>query len=204
MANEEVQAASEEVETLNEELQATNEELETLNEELQATVEELNTANDDLEARAVELQTLAASLEDKRREAEAARARLEAVLQPMPEPMLVVDERGGRMLANAAFERAFPADVVLEDSAGRPLVGPTSIEARAVGSAVPTSLVFSCRGADGARNWFVARTLPVRAAGTQVGSVVSFRPCDGERDCVELASTPSGSGDATDGAETEA
>jgi two-component system CheB/CheR fusion protein len=51
VANEEVQAATEEVETLNEELQATNEELETLNEELQATVEELNTTNDDLQAR---------------------------------------------------------------------------------------------------------------------------------------------------------
>ncbi len=203
VANEEVQAASEEVETLNEELQATNEELETLNEELQATVEELNTANDDLEARSVELQTLAASLEEKRRESEAARARLEAVLQPMPVPMLLVDERGGRMLANAAFERAFPADVVLEDSSGRPLVGPTSIETRAVGSSEPTSLVFSCRGPDGARSWFVARTLPVRAAGIQVGSVVSFTPCDGERDCAEMASPRSGSGDSIDGATAE-
>ncbi|HEV2073147.1 MAG TPA: CheR family methyltransferase, partial [Thermomicrobiales bacterium] len=59
IASAEIQAATEEVETLNEELQASNEELETLNEELQATVEELNTTNDDLQARTLELQTLA-------------------------------------------------------------------------------------------------------------------------------------------------
>jgi two-component system CheB/CheR fusion protein len=184
VANEEVQAASEEVETLNEELQATNEELETLNEELQATVEELNTANDDLEARSIELQELAAAVEEKRRESEAGRARLEAVLEPMPLPILLVDETGQRMLANSAFEAAFPPGVALVDRDGRPLVGRNSIETRSLGDPEPSELVVRSRrpGSDD-ESWFVAETLPVRAGGIQVGSVVTFTPCPTEAEC---------------------
>jgi PAS domain-containing protein len=58
LTQEELQATNEEFEATNEELQATNEELETNNEELQATNEELQTTNDELTARTVELQEL--------------------------------------------------------------------------------------------------------------------------------------------------
>src|SRR5207245_6610866 len=53
--NQELQSTNEELETTNEELQATNEELETMNEELQSTNEELQTINDEMRQRGVEL-----------------------------------------------------------------------------------------------------------------------------------------------------
>ncbi len=190
VANEEVQAASEEVETLNEELQATNEELETLNEELQATVEELNTANDDLESRAVELQNLAASLGEQRTESEAARALLEAVLQTMPIPVLVVDAIGQRVLANEWYERAFPAGVLLEEVNGRPLLGPNSIESRALRDSEGMELDFSARSPDGERNWYSARALPVATGGAIAGSVVTFRPCPKPEPCSDEPDEP--------------
>jgi two-component system CheB/CheR fusion protein len=53
--NEELQSTVEELETTNEELQSTNEELETMNEELQSTNEELTAINDELRRRTDEL-----------------------------------------------------------------------------------------------------------------------------------------------------
>jgi two-component system CheB/CheR fusion protein len=183
IAMEEVQAANEEVETLNEELQATNEELETLNEELQATIEELNTANDDLESRANELQTVASSLEIQRGESEAARARLAAVLDSMPLPVLVVDARARRVLVNPAFERAFPPEIEMEDDEGRPMVGPGSIEARALADPAGSELTFGALGSDGSRARYVARTRPVVAHGELVGAIATFTPCPDAAPC---------------------
>ena len=56
--NEELQSTVEELETTNEELQSTNEELETMNEELQSTNEELQTINDELRRRGDELNSV--------------------------------------------------------------------------------------------------------------------------------------------------
>ena len=53
-ASEELQSANEELETTNEELQSTNEELETMNEELQSTNQELHAVNDELSKRTEE------------------------------------------------------------------------------------------------------------------------------------------------------
>jgi two-component system CheB/CheR fusion protein len=53
--NEELQSTVEELETTNEELQSTNEELETMNEELQSTNEELQTINDEARERGDQL-----------------------------------------------------------------------------------------------------------------------------------------------------
>lgn len=117
IASAELQAATEEVETLNEELQASNEELETLNDELQATVEELNTTNDDLNVRTLELQTLAL-------EGEGARQHLRAVLNAIDDPVLVAHRDGGVESQNAAFTRVFGAhasDVNFLDENGQPL-----------------------------------------------------------------------------------
>ena len=61
--NEELQSTVEELETTNEELQSTNEELETMNEELQSTNEELQTINDEARERGDELGELNAFLE---------------------------------------------------------------------------------------------------------------------------------------------
>lgn len=100
LSTEEAQAATEEVETLNEELQATNEELETLNEELQATVEELNTTNEDLYSRSSELQDFAKNSDDEQ-------ARLHAILEHVPDPLLVVSSRGETVMTNEEYEKVF-------------------------------------------------------------------------------------------------
>jgi two-component system CheB/CheR fusion protein len=57
-ASEELESANEELETTNEELQSTVEELETTNEELQSSNEELETMNEELESTNSELQTI--------------------------------------------------------------------------------------------------------------------------------------------------
>lgn len=100
LSHEEVQAAAEEVETLNEELQASNEELETLNEELQASLEELHTSNTDLEMRSNELGASADSLSEERR-------RLAATLLAMTDAVVMVNERGDKLVSNAAYQRLF-------------------------------------------------------------------------------------------------
>jgi two-component system, chemotaxis family, CheB/CheR fusion protein len=61
--NEELQSAVEELETTNEELQSTNEELETTNEELQSTNEELETMNEEMRVRTEELNQTNAFME---------------------------------------------------------------------------------------------------------------------------------------------
>ncbi len=103
ISSEEAQASAEEVETLNEELQATNEELETLNEELQATIEELNTTNEDLQTRSVELQEYARTSAEEQ-------AQLQAILESMPEAVLVVNAAGRTVLTNATYRHLFDAD----------------------------------------------------------------------------------------------
>lgn len=113
IASAEIQAATEEVETLNEELQASNEELETLNEELQATVEELNTTNDDLQARTLELQTLALR-------GEASREQLRAILDGVDDAIVVVDASGSIVLQNRMYS----------DLLGKGLGSPTFLDGK--------------------------------------------------------------------------
>ncbi len=106
---EEIQAATEEVETLNEELQASNEELETLNEELQATVEELNTTNDDMRFRTGEMESLAG-------QAESTRQQLRAVVDGVEGAVVVVDTDGKVVLQNTEYA------ALLQDTAGAVMV----------------------------------------------------------------------------------
>jgi two-component system CheB/CheR fusion protein len=67
----EVQRASQELETALEELQSTNEELETTNEELQSTVEELETTNEELQSTNQELETMNEELQSTNEELQA-------------------------------------------------------------------------------------------------------------------------------------
>jgi two-component system CheB/CheR fusion protein len=168
ISTEEVQAATEEVETLNEELQASNEELETLNEELQATVEELNTTNDDLEARTIELREAAITVE-------AARARLEAVLTSVGDAVVAVDEAGGVVFMNPAYERMFgqSAQPTLEDEDGRPLPADVTPVSRAARGETFT-FGFTVTADDGSRRWFESEGRPVLDTGGRLG-VVSIR-----------------------------
>jgi len=68
---EEVQRASQELETALEEVQSTNEELETTNEELQSTVEELETTNEELQSTNEELETMNEELQSTNEELQA-------------------------------------------------------------------------------------------------------------------------------------
>ena len=128
MGNEELQAATEEVETLNEELQATNEELETLNEELQATVEELNTTNDDLQTRNAEIQDLAIRPEL------GARTGVSAVLNSMGAAIVVVSRSGEILLSNSEYKRLFPEAAAVSSmmgAGGNPIAPEESPQVRA-------------------------------------------------------------------------
>jgi len=102
---EEVQRASQELETALEELQSTNEELETTNEELQSTVEELETTNEELQSTNEELETMNEELQSTNEELQAindeARVRgdqlgelngfLESILTSLRSAVAVVD-----------------------------------------------------------------------------------------------------------------
>ena len=174
ISNEESQAAAEEVETLNEELQATNEELETLNEELQATIEELNTTNEDLHARSAELQEYVRASEDEQ-------ARLQTILESIPEAVLVVNSGGRTLLTNAAYQRLFDADnFVALDGSGDPLSADGTPQSRA---ARGESFVeeFMIEGEDSARRLYRAEGRAVGDGADGKGGVVVFReiPDDG-------------------------
>ncbi len=163
VATEEAQAATEEIETLNEELQATNEELETLNEELQATVEELNTTNDDLQARSAELQETAVSLEIQRRESDTERERLQTVLGGIGDAVLVVDQTGKPILANARYAELFGGPevaFVAEGEDGQPLP-PEATPQRRAARGESFSMQFTVTGPGGERRWFEANGQPL-------------------------------------------
>ncbi|HZS91056.1 MAG TPA: chemotaxis protein CheB [Chloroflexota bacterium] len=158
---EEVQASSEEVETLYEELQATNEELETLNEELQATIEELRTTNDDVNARRTELQELSVALE-------AERARLEVIVNSIGDAVVVVDRAGTTVLANAAYDQLFGspnAPLRLHDERGQPLepdAWPQQRATRGETFSMQFTLFSTDSGETGPTRWFEANGQPVR------------------------------------------
>ena len=99
--NEELQSTNEELETTNEELQSTNEELETTNEELQSSNEELETMNDEFRHRTLELnehQPVPGDdpLDDRHRDRGARSSSACADLEPPGLRALGADTRGGR------------------------------------------------------------------------------------------------------------
>jgi two-component system CheB/CheR fusion protein len=169
---EEAQAATEEVETLNEELQATNEELETLNEELQATIEELNTTNDDLQARTAELQDLSRTSEEER-------GRLRAILESIPEAVLVVDASGRTMLTNAAYGRLFgETDFDALDNLGNALAPDETPQTRVAGGDSFTVEFFAVTQ-DDTRRHFRAEGRPIDANDGR-GGVIIIREVEDE------------------------
>jgi two-component system CheB/CheR fusion protein len=91
-AYEELQSTNEELETTNEELQSTVEELETTNEELQSTNEELETMNEELQSTNDELQTINDQLRISSIQLDEANAFLETVLTSLRAGVAVVDQ----------------------------------------------------------------------------------------------------------------
>ncbi|MEO6055310.1 MAG: PAS domain-containing protein [Gemmatimonadales bacterium] len=90
-ALEELQSTNEELETTNEELQSTVEELETTNEELQSTNEELETMNEELQSTNEELQTVNDEARDRGEELGEVNVFLESVLSSLKSAVAVVD-----------------------------------------------------------------------------------------------------------------
>ncbi len=169
LGNEEIQAATEEVETLNEELQATNEELETLNEEQQATLEELETTNEELRTRNTEAQELAAAVE-------AQRQRLDTILSSMAEAVLVVDGTGQTVYANPAFAQIVQAAggvFVPQDDLGQPLPPEQTPRRRALRG--ETFWMEFTLVADGQRRWYEATGRPITDDACQQGAVLVMR-----------------------------
>ncbi len=166
VAAEEAQASTEEIETLNEELQATNEELETLNEELQATVEELSTTNEDLQARTVELQDLARSNQEEQ-------GRLRAILENIPEAVVVINAAGRVALMNAAYAKIFgDTDFEALDDLGNDMPPGETPQSRVSGGESFT-LKFTAIRQDGTRGRFVADGRPI--GGGEMGGVILVR-----------------------------
>lgn len=92
-SNEEMLALNEEMQAANEELQSTNEELEAANEELQSTNEELYTVNEELQAKSVSL--------------EQAYSEINALLNSISYPLLVLDNRSQLVRFNSAAAQLF-------------------------------------------------------------------------------------------------
>jgi two-component system CheB/CheR fusion protein len=90
-ALEELQSTNEELETTNEELQSTVEELETTNEELQSTNEELETMNEELQSTNEELQTINEEARDRGDELGELNTFLESILTSLRSAVAVVD-----------------------------------------------------------------------------------------------------------------
>jgi two-component system CheB/CheR fusion protein len=100
-ATEELQSSNEELETTNEELQSSNEELETTNEELQSTNEELETMNEELQSTNEELQAVNEELRQRTDEANRSNALLESVLRSLRAGAAVVNPNFDILVWNA-------------------------------------------------------------------------------------------------------
>ena len=87
----------------NEEFQSTNEELETSKEELQSANEELTTTNDELRNRNRELAVLNVEVEKERAASEQARRYVDAIVESVTIPLLVLDQKLQILRANQAY-----------------------------------------------------------------------------------------------------
>lgn len=171
LSAEEARASAEEVETLNEEMQATNEELETVNEQLQATVEELHTSNEDLRTRSDQLQEMA-------RKSEQEQAQLQAILEGIPEAMLVIEASGEAMFTNAAYRQRFPGGWVAAEDSGAELPEKETPQGRA-SRGETFSMQFSAVGSEGVRKRYEAKGSPVGDRRRR-GGVIVFRELENE------------------------
>lgn len=171
LSAEEARASVEEVETLNEEMQATNEELETVNEQLQATVEELHTSNEDLRTRSDQLQEMA-------RKSEQEQAQLQAILEGIPEAMLVIEASGEEMFTNAAYRERFPGGCVAADETGAELPEKDTPQGRAARGEAFT-MQFTAIGSEGVRKRYEAKGSPVGDRRRR-GGVIVFRELEKE------------------------
>ncbi len=90
-ASEELQSTNEELETTNEELQSTVEELETTNEELQSSNEELETMNEELESTNSQLQAINAELQQRSLQLDRVNTFMESILTGLRSGVVVVD-----------------------------------------------------------------------------------------------------------------
>ncbi len=103
---EEFEAANEELHSVNEESLSSNEELQSLNEELETSKEEIQASNEELLVVNTELQQRNAQLQE-------ARDFVDAIVETIREPLLVLDGDLRVQRANKAFYRRFqvePAD----------------------------------------------------------------------------------------------
>jgi two-component system, chemotaxis family, CheB/CheR fusion protein len=91
-AYEELQSTNEELETTNEELQSTIEELETTNEELQSTNEELETINEEMHSTNEEMQTVNEEMRRRTEELNQVNAFLESILKSMRGGVIVLNQ----------------------------------------------------------------------------------------------------------------
>jgi two-component system CheB/CheR fusion protein len=103
VSREELQSANEEILSANEELQSINEELETSKEELQSSNEELTTINEELQNRITELKQ--------------SRDYIEAIIETIRGPLLVLSAQQKIRTANKAFFQFFKLDK--EETEGR-------------------------------------------------------------------------------------
>ncbi|MEP6794381.1 MAG: CheR family methyltransferase, partial [Saprospiraceae bacterium] len=97
---EDQEAANEELQSSNEELMSGSEELQTLNEELETSKEELQSTNEELVVVNHEMQSLYEQVE-------AARNYAEAIVENIPEPLLVLDKNLRIKTANETFYKVF-------------------------------------------------------------------------------------------------
>jgi PAS domain S-box-containing protein len=103
-------------------LQDANETLTAQAEELQAQAEELAATNEELRLQTEQLLESENHLRAARAEAEAGRLRLEAVMEALPVGMAIIDDKGGNVDSNGAFEEIWgrlrsPADSVFDYAA---------------------------------------------------------------------------------------
>ena len=164
------------------ELQDANTLLQSQTEELQVQAEELAATNEELRAQTDELQQSETRLKKARGEAETGRLRLEAVLEALPVGMAIIDDKGGNVDANGAFEQIWgqprpPADSIHDYAAYKAwwvdtgkLVQPeewASAQALRTGKSVVGQLV-KIRRFDGGYAFVLNSAAPIRDAHNNV------------------------------------
>ncbi|HET8847009.1 MAG TPA: ATP-binding protein, partial [Ktedonobacteraceae bacterium] len=110
---EEMRSVIEELEASNEELHSANEEGLSNNEELQSLNEELETSKEEIQASNEELLVVNAELRQRNTQVQEERTFVEAVVETIREPLLILDAQLRVQRANRAFYRHFqvePAD----------------------------------------------------------------------------------------------
>jgi PAS domain S-box-containing protein len=141
-----------------------------------ATPRDVNAAHEERETGASQWPVMAATRAERQRASDAERSRLATILANLDDAVLIVNEHGETVLANAALKRLFgvTGDIAPENERGHPLPEEAWPRRRAAQGETFT-MPFTITAADGTRRAFETNAQPIQGIDDERWSILVIR-----------------------------